>query len=235
MKKSKIIILILFIILSCRTDKKESLLGNTENGILEVNPKIDSNKVKLESNKNKNTNEKDSTTENYDVYLKGGFSVIYSTNNDEQYLIYKKGEKTIDTISSGSVDLLIKNIGYVVADFDDSFVFVQSYGSGNPHMVQIYEKETAKNLIEENSAFIDIDSSKEVLLYSKNDVPKPIDKMTLFDTKKRKKVDYKFPKEVFGEAEILNRIKLIKVTNKDFIIGFDFNDYNQQKTKKYIR
>ena len=235
MKNTGILTLILFLILSCKTDKKQSLMPKSESTILETIQIIDSSKIKVENQKTENTKEKDSTDENYDTYLKGGFSILYSSNKDEQYLIYKKGEKIIDTISSGSVGLLMKNLGYVVADFDNTFVFVQSFGSGNPNMVELYEKETARNLIEQYSAIIDIDSTKQILLYSENDVPKRKDKMTLFDTKKRRKVKYEFPNELFDEPEILDRIKLKEITEKDFTIEFEFNDYTQHKEKKYIR
>lgn len=73
------------------------------------------------------------------------------------------------------------------------------------------------------------------MLYSENDVPKAIDKMTLFDIKKREKRNYDFPKEVLDEPEILNRIHLINTSDKTFIIEYEFNDYRQKKQKKYIR
>ncbi len=72
-------------------------------------------------------------------------------------------------------------------------------------------------------------------MYSENDVPKAIDKMTLFDIKKREKRNYDFPKEVLDEPEILNRIHLINTSDKTFIIEYEFNDYRQKKQKKYIR
>lgn len=231
MKKIVILTLMFFVFLSCKTDKKKSNLIKDKKEISIISQTIDSSKnLKKINQKSENLSE-----ENNDIYLKGSFSILYSTDDELQYLVLKKGEKTIDTLNNCSIGLPLKNLGYVVFDFEDSFVFAQSFGSGNPHMIQFYEKETAQNLIKENSAIIDIDSTKQVLLYSENDVPKLNDRMTLFDTKNRKSKNYEFPKEVFGEAEILNRIHLVNLSEKEFIIEFEFNDYKQKKQKKYIR
>lgn len=59
--------------------------------------------------------------------------------------------------------------------------------------------------------------------------------MTLYDVKKRTKLSYYFPKEVFGEAEILNRINLKEVTKENFTIEFEFDDYRYSNIKKYLR
>ena len=236
MKNNNVIAFILFILLiSCNYNKKQISVPKAEKINSVNNQNIDSTKLKEQYKPKIEDEEIDSTEENNDTYLKGGFSILYSTDENEQYLVYKKGEKIIDTIGGGSVGLLMKNIGYVVADFDNTFVFVHSFGSGNPHMVELYEKETAKNLIKEYSAFIDVDSTKQILLYSENDVPKPTDKMILYDTKKNIKENYDFPKEVFGEPEILNRIHLINITDKIFTIEYEFNDYQKTKRKKYTR
>lgn len=59
--------------------------------------------------------------------------------------------------------------------------------------------------------------------------------MTLFDIKARKKKTYDFPKEIFAEPEILNRIHITNITDKSFTIEYEFDEYNQRKQKKYIR
>jgi len=133
----------------------------------------------------------------YDTALKGGFSISFQYNKEDQYLLYQKGQKIIDTIGNCSLGHPYKNLGYVGADFDNSFVFVQSFGSANPHYIQLYDKETATNLITNGSAWIDVDTIKHVLLYSKADVPVPTDSMSLFDTQKNTNRQYAFPKENF--------------------------------------
>ncbi|WP_460558094.1 hypothetical protein [Ferruginibacter profundus] len=171
----------------------------------------------------------------YDTSLKGGFSISFHHNTEDQFLLYQKGQKIIDTIGNCSLGLLYKNSGYIGADFDNSFVFVQSYGSGNPDYIQLYDKETATNLIANGSAWIDVDTARQVLLYSKADVPLPSDSMSLFDAKKNTNRQYAFPKEIFDEPQRLNRIRLTNVTDKTFTIEYEFKDRQITKTKKYIR
>lgn len=73
------------------------------------------------------------------------------------------------------------------------------------------------------------------MLYSEKDVPSSLDKMTLFDAKNKIKKKIDFPKEVFGESQICNRIHLINTTEKAFTIEYEFNNYQQTKQKKYSR
>jgi hypothetical protein len=47
--------------------------------------------------------------------------------------------------------------------------------------------------------------------------------------------DYPFPKEILGEAEALNRIKLLNVTDKTFTIKYSFKDWSTTKKKMYTR
>lgn len=220
-----------FFILSCKSDKEKSAVPKSKIEISKINYTIDNSKnVNVTKKKVEN-----STEENNDTFLKGGFSIIYNTDDEDQYLIYKKGKRIIDTLNSCSLGLPMKNLGYLISDFDNTFILGQSYGSGNPTVIQLYKKETAKKLIKEYSAIIDVDSTNQILLYSENDVPKLTDKITLYDIKKGSKEKYDFPKEVFGEPEILNRIHLINISDKVFTIEYEFNDYRNTKQQKYTR
>jgi hypothetical protein len=228
--------IVLFVLLiSCQTDKKESIVKINDSKIKAEDEIISSSKAIDSNQQTVNHQEKLIKKENFITQLKGGYEILYSTNDTDQYLIHKKGGKIIDTISSGSIGLLKKNIGYVVADFESTFVFIQSFGSGNPTMVKLFEKETAKNLINAASAYIAVDTIQKVVLYSEKSIPTPTDKMTLYDVNKRTKLSYYFPKEVFGEAEILNRISLKEVTKENFTLEFELNDYRDSKIKKYLR
>jgi hypothetical protein len=229
--KKIMVIMISFLIISCNSDKKKLILPKSETEISKTNQEIDSSKNLIIINQKV----EDSKEEINDTYLKGGFSIIYNTDDQDQYLIYKKGKRVIDTLNSCSIGLPEKNLGYVISDFDDTFIFGQSFGSGNPTVVQLYEKETGKNLIKEYSAIIDVDRIKQILLYSENDVPNQKDKMTLFDIKNGIKKNYEFPKEIFGEAEILNRIHITNINDESFTIEYEFDEFNQRKQKKYVR
>ncbi|GAB4093792.1 hypothetical protein [Flaviaesturariibacter terrae] len=171
----------------------------------------------------------------YPTKLKGGFSIAYGFNTEDQYLLYKKGERVLDTIGGGSLGLIYKNLGYVAEDFDHTFVFAHSFGSGNPHYIQLLEKETLRNLIPDGSAWIDVDTVRQLLLYSPVDVPEPGDSMTLFDTRSRAQRSYPFPKEIFDGPQVLNRIRLLGVTEKTFTIEYEYGDEPVTKKKTYRR
>ena len=171
----------------------------------------------------------------YDTTLIGGYKISFQANDSLQYLYLKKGNKTITELASTSRGMLYKNLGYVGADFKDYFVLVHSFGSGNPHYIELIKKTTGQNVLKEGAAWIDVDTLKQVLLYSKADVPSKKDSMTLFDTKKMIQKEYAFPKEIFDEPEKLNRIRLIKVTDKTFAIEYDYKDWSITKSKTYSR
>ena len=169
----------------------------------------------------------------YDTSLNGGFSISFCNDKEMQYLLYKKGDTLKDTIGSTSLGIRYKSLGYIGADFDKTFVFVNSFGNGNPHYIRLYEKETLTNLIPDGSAWIDVDTSSQVLLFSKSDVPFEGDSMTLFDTKKMSYKNYAFPKEIFDGPQKLKRIKLIKLNERAFTIEFECEE--GIKIKKYSR
>lgn len=241
MKHFKLIIPIFILTLSCNNNKTISNISQTDTLKLDttktaanvaLQDKIDSNYIE-----NLKYITENPYSDSYDTIIKGGYSISFYHDKEYQYLIYKKGSKIIDTIGGCSLGLPYKNLGYIGADFDKTFVFVNSFGSGNPHYIWLYDKETAKNLIPEGSAWIDVDTTKEVLLYSKSNVPieNDGDSMTLFDTKKMTQKNYAFPKEIFDEPEKLNRIHLIKVTANNFIIEYEYDDWIKKGRKQYSR
>lgn len=239
MKTIKLIIPIFILAISCNNNKTNNKVSqtdtfkhDTERKDAEVTKqkKIDSNFLEFLKNIKENP-----YSDSYDTVIKGGFSISYSHDKDEQYLIYKKGNKIIDTIGGGSIGLPYKTLGYIGADFDKTFVFVNSFGSANPQYIWLLDKETAKNLIPDGSAWIDVDTIKQVLLYSKTDVPFEQDSMTLFDTKKMTQKEYAFPKEIFDDPQKLNRIQLVKLTESRFIIEYEYNDWKIKKRKMYSR
>ncbi|GGF25440.1 hypothetical protein [Flavobacterium limi] len=231
MKKILLLTGIILFLFSCKSDKKQLSSPKSKIESLEPNKIVTQNKKSIIEDKKS----KVAVDDNNEISLKGGYSISYSTDNEDQYLLYKKGISIIDTLNSCSIGLPIKNLGYIICDFNDTFIIGQSYGSGNPDIIQLYEKKTRKKLIKDYSAIIDIDTTNQILLYSENDVPNSEDKMILLDIKKRNKKSYEFPKEVFGEPEILNRIHFINSNDQSFIIEYEFNDYNNKNQKKYIR
>lgn len=235
----KLLLPFIALTLSCNNNRRNHGITKADTFLIDTNRQISkiSTQDKNDGNYIENVRniEENPYSANYDTTIKGGFSILYSYDREMQYLLYKKGSKVIDTIGDCSLGLPYKNLGYVGADFDKTFVFVNSFGSGNSHYIWLYEKETAKNLIPEFSAWIDVDTLKQVLLYSKADVPNEKDSMTLFDTRKMTQKEYAFPEEIFDEPEKLNRIRFINIADKTFTIEYDYKDRTITKTRKYSR
>src|SRR5215204_5958944 len=112
----------------------------------------------------------------YDTTLKGGYTILFKVDDSLQYLYLKKGNETITELSSTSRGMLYKNLGYVGADFTNFFVLVHSFGSGNPHYIELIKKSNGKNVLKKGATWIDVDEEKEYLLYSDKDVPGKNDK-----------------------------------------------------------
>lgn len=157
----------------------------------------------------------------YDTTLKGGYRISFKVDEHLQYLYLKKGNKTITELSSTSRGLLYKNLGYVGADFTNYFVLVHSFGGGDPHYIELIKKATGKNLLKNGAAWIDADKKKEFLLYSDNDVPDKKDKMTLFNIRTGQKQYFPFPGDIFDGPEVLYRIQISRLTDKQLVIKYD--------------
>lgn len=169
----------------------------------------------------------------YDTTLKGGYTISFKVDDSLQYLYLKKGNKTITELSSTSRGMLYKNLGYVDADFTNYFVLVHSFGSGNPHYIELIKKSNGKNVLKDGAAWIDVDEEKEYLLYSDNDVPDKNDKMTLYNIRTGQKKLFSFPSDIFDGPEVLNRIQISKLNEKQLIIKYDTEKGSM--TKMYSR
>lgn len=125
----------------------------------------------------------------YDTLLSGGYHLSYLVYTDSIYhekiqqLSLKKNQRTISNLSETSYGLLFKNLGYIGADFDKSFVFVQSYGSGNPHEIKLIKKSNGKEL--RKGCWVDADEKEEVLLYIR-DIHQKNEALILYDIKNEK-------------------------------------------------
>jgi hypothetical protein len=168
----------------------------------------------------------------YQTKLTGGYKILFKADDDTEYLYLTKKGKKIAELSSGQTGMPYKNLGYVAADFNDCFVLVHSYGSGNPHEIELIKKSTGKNILKINAWWIDVIEKKEVLLYSNQDVPTEKDRMILHNIRTGQKRSFPFPKDMFDEPMILYRIKIKTLTSKFLIIEYEVNGHS--KTKKYI-
>ena len=156
----------------------------------------------------------------YDTTLSGGYSIQFKVDDSLQYLYLKKGTRRIVELSSTSRGLPYKNLGYSGADFKDYFILIHSFGSSNPHYIELIKKTTGKDILKIGSPMIDVDERKEILLYSENDVPSKNDKIILYNIRTGQKQFFNFPKDIFDVPEILNRIRINKLTDKQLIIKY---------------
>lgn len=157
----------------------------------------------------------------YDTTLKGGYTISFKADDSLQYLYLKKGNQTITELASTSRGMLYKNLGYVGADFSSYFVLVHSFGGGNPHYIDLIEKATGKNVFKNAPAWIAANEKQEYLLYSDNDVPSIKDKMTLLNIRTGQKQNFHFPNDIFDGPQVLNRIEVSRLTEKQLVIKYD--------------
>jgi hypothetical protein len=165
----------------------------------------------------------------YDTTLKGGYTISFKVDDSLQYLYLKKGNKTITELAATSKGMLYKSLGYVGADFTNYFVLVHSFGSGNPHSIELIKKATGENVLKDGAAWIDADEKKEFLFYSENDVPDKKDRMILFNIRTGQKQHFIFPTDIFDEPELLNRIRIIRLTDKKLVISYDTEKGSKKK------
>ena len=157
----------------------------------------------------------------YDTTLKGGYTISFKADDSLQYLYLKKGDKIITELAATSRGLAYKNLGYIGADFNKYFILVHSYGSGNPNYIELIKKVTGNNILKEGAAWIDVVENKGMILYCDSDVPSVTDKMTLDNVQTGQKQLCKFPIDIFGEPQILNRIQIAIITDKQLVIKYD--------------
>jgi len=176
---------------------------------------------------------KDLVPYDYGTTLKGGYKILFKVDDSLEYLYLKKGNKTIIELSSMSKGLPYKNLGYIGADFTHYFILVHSFGGGNPHYIELIKKSTGTNILKSGAAWIGADEKKEFLLYCDNDVPGEKDKIMLFNVRTGQKQKFSFPKDIFDEPEVLNRIEMSKLTDKQLVIKYDTE--KGSRTKVYNR
>ncbi len=169
----------------------------------------------------------------FDTTLKGGYTISFLIDDSLQYLYLKRGNKTITELASSTRGLPYKNLGYVVTDFKDYFVLAHSFGSGNPHNIELIKKSTGINILDKNCAWIDAIEEKDILLYCENKVPTKKDKMVLHNLRTGTKEFYSFPLELLKETEIFSRIVIVRLTSKEFVVSYYAN--SSIKIKTYSR
>ena len=229
-----IYLLTIWIVFSCqsKTPTSDILIDNVEQ-----------NEVKLKESDTLRTYITDSNylNYNYPTGLKSGFRLQYKVyvepnSTDTMQTIYlMNGDREIKDLNGGSsYGLPHKNIGYIRADFDSSFVFVQSYGSGNPIFMQLIDKKSGKQI--RKGTWVDASENEQVLLYIE-DEHKESEKLIIYDiTKSNEIVSSGFEKSKCVEevsGGLRNCVKIDTVTTTEIILKTTI--INNTLVKRYNR
>jgi len=176
---------------------------------------------------------------NYETFLKNGYRLEYRVFVETDFpdtlqtIFLMKGSREIRDLNGGSsYGLPHKNIGYIGADFDSSFVFVQSSGSGNISYSQLIDKRTGREL--RKGAWGDADENEQVLLYLENG---PNGRLVIYDVKNGNEIIATgFEKSKCVERAIggpINCVRIDTVTLDEIVLRVDTDE--ERIIKKYRR
>ncbi|HEY1194952.1 hypothetical protein [Flavobacterium sp.] len=237
--KTNILLIFIFHFLFFSCQEKTKISEKKANNII-------TNKSNSQSTKKRTITERDTITieylnkhnpYDYESKLSNGYYLEFKyfqqdkNNPIEMCLNLKKDTTTIDTLNIMGYGAPHKNLGYIGADYNKYFAFVNSFGSGNPHDFKLIEKQNGKII---KSGFI-VDSFKnpELLLYAKN-----YDSLMLYDIKKKKDIfieNLNQSKVIDCMVSELNQVvKIKKATSKYVLIEIE-NHQNKKIRKKYYR
>lgn len=154
--------------------------------------------------------------------LKGGYRLVFRTDSAFMYLDLYKGSEIIKELTSFSCGLPHKNLGYIAADFDDTFALAHSYGSGNPHEVELLRKSDGTNLLAEHNeaCWVGADEKSSIFIYSTDCVPERGDTITLLNLRTGKETELGLPDAIFDGPEVLRRIEIEKIDKGSVALSF---------------
>lgn len=140
---------------------------------------------------NSTLNESDDNLYDYDTILKNGYHLSYrvyydSIEKDSMHsLTLVKNGTDIRELNETNYPGIYKNLGYIGADFSESFLFAQSYGAGNPHEFQLIEKKTGKEM--KSGVIVDANEENEIILYI-SDIHKQNEQLKIYDINTKKEM-----------------------------------------------
>lgn len=167
-----------------------------------------------------------------DSLLKGGYIISYRMDDSMEYLFLRKNGKTITELYSMSKGCLAKNLGYVWADFQNCFVFVNAYGPCNPIEARLINKKDGKNIFKTTVALLDVDKIKGLILYADDAAPLDNIKLTLYNIHSGKREIFNCPKGL-DAGDVFCSVQIKKLTDKELTIKYQGE--TSEKTKTYKR
>ena len=176
----------------------------------------------------------------FDTLIKNGYHLKYKAYKDKssnellQSLTLMKGNQEIKMLNETSYPMLHKNLGYIGADYENAFVFAQSFGAGNPTTFQLINKETGNAKL--TGTFIDTEEQEQVLLYIRNE-NEDNEQLIVFDLLNDKEIIV----DSFSESECVknspgglrNCVEIDTVTSSEIVLKVE-NPY-EKIIKKYNR
>ena len=242
MKISNVLILnILLIVISCSQSTTESELSNkdslldkkTENFLNQEGTKVSHEGIVSDKNEEQNWSieqlQKEFPYDRFDTILSNGYHLSFSYFKDDgeisKCLILKKGTKFIDTLNVMGAFAPDKNLGYIGGDFKDYFAFVQSYGSGNPHEMQLLTKATGDTI---RAGYIVMShKSPELLFYEDH----RDEKLKIFDFSNNKDIDISDLKIDCSTWQLSDMLHIDSITKDEIFLEFEYFDGNKLKYK----
>ncbi len=125
----------------------------------------------------------------FDTLLKNGYHLSYRVEKDSvddemiQHLFLTKGNREIAEINANSYGIPFKSLGYIGADFGDTFAFIVFYGSGNPDEMRLIQKETGSLL--KSGFWVGVHEEGGILLYVTEE-EKENEMLMLYDVRNKK-------------------------------------------------
>ncbi|MEO7978564.1 hypothetical protein [Flavobacterium sp.] len=220
MKKNTILIILLSLLFSCanlekkvKNDVSIKITESQQQSDIGPQEKLKSVKSEIEPY-------------DFDTILKNGYHLSYRVYKDSieneslQSLTLVKGNRDIKILNETSYPMLHKNLGYIGADFGDTFLFVQSYGSGNPHEMQLIKKKNGEEL--KKGILVDLKEEQKVLLYIEN-LYQENEKLKLVDLKNHtEKIITDFNNlSCTHVGGLRNCVKIDTVTQKEIVLKTD--------------
>ncbi|MDF7800825.1 hypothetical protein P4C99_15225 [Pontiellaceae bacterium B1224] len=151
--------------------------------------------------------------------LSHGYSLSYRVYRDVsddhvmQCLTLVRGNQDIKKLSGMSYGLLQKNLGYIGADFDDTFLFVQSWGGGNPHDIQLIDKATGAIITE--GTWVSVNEEEGLFLYL-HDIFESTAELRLYDTRNKKETVIDVRDPIINLRTVWDSWSEISVSNSPF-------------------
>jgi len=175
----------------------------------------------------------------YDTLLSQGFHLAYRVYIDSarqeqiQKLSLVKEKEVIKVLNETTYLELHKSLGYIGADFGETFLFTKSFGSGNPHQIQLIEKETGKELL--SGVWVDVNESEKIILYIMN-LHEENEELKLLDLANNKE----FIVQEFRDSKCINEqigglrncVVIDTVTFKEIVLKIDSDEEDYSRTFK---